>query len=189
MRGKKSRRRGHGEKKGVCSQPSHWLWLLLIIQDNTIIHLRDRHREMRINILQRHTTTDKDTHIPTMLCVNVEMFFVELSAIRWTRWPNLGGAVTVNTTDLFLLMSLTLLVTARSSCSEIGVTDPLKAAKTQWESRNTTTEWSWFNVLSADITTRHVPNIDRRKKADGLSYWHNRVSDFLVTSLLRFSGI
>lgn len=78
-----------------------------------------------------YCNTQTDTHIPTMLCVNVEISCVELSGIRRTRRPSLGGAVTENTAEWFLLMSLTSLVTTLSSCSEIGVTEPLKGTTTQ----------------------------------------------------------
>lgn len=141
MRRKESRRGGHGERERVCCRPSHWLWLVLIVQDNSIIHLRHEEKtneeralfnlrnKQKAFFLSKTKHTRIHAQFPTMLCVNVEMFCVELSGIRRTRLPSLGRVVTANTTEGFLLMSLTSLVMAWSSSSEIGVTEPLKGEK------------------------------------------------------------
>lgn len=49
---------------------------------------------------------------PTMLCVNVDTFFVELSGKRCTSCPSFGGMTTVKTTDWFRGRLLSWLVVA-----------------------------------------------------------------------------
>lgn len=97
-------------------------------------------------------------HIPTMLWVNVWMALVELSGIRCTRRPSLGGAVTAKTMDWFLRMSLTLLVTTWSSCLEIGVTEPAGWTEETNERGQQTIPNMWI-ILTAEgtfVTSRYI---------------------------------
>lgn len=134
---KEGRRAGNGEREGVCSWPSHRLRLVLIIQDDPLIHLRDKDGEVR-DLREPPSLLWGWTRMPTMLCVNMEMSCVVLSGKRWTRRPSLGGDVNVNATDWFLLMSLTSLVTAWSSWSVIGVTEPAQVWETECFNANFT---------------------------------------------------
>lgn len=76
-----------------------------------MVDLRGRDGDMR-DPLDAKTPRGGQTPAPTMLCVNMDTFCVELSGSRRTRRPSFAGEVTVKTTDRFLLMSSMSLVMA-----------------------------------------------------------------------------